>query len=100
MKSTPAQAWQKLTTAARRAPEDTASLQAPYGFATRVVAQAFAVADRPVAQMIEGLSWRALGISALIMIAVVAINLSPVLNSIDDEVTALTDDEITELASI
>ncbi len=99
MKPTPVQAWHNLAAAARRAAAEDAAAAAPYGFATRVVAQAFTASERPVAQVIEKLSWRALGISAAVMVAVVALNLSPALNSIEDEVSDLSDDVSLELAS-
>lgn len=100
MKPTPAQAWKNLAAAARRAAADSADTAAPFGFATRVVAQALTSAERPVAQVIEKLSWRALGISFAVTAAAVALNLSPVLHSIDDEVSELTETEATELAAL
>jgi hypothetical protein len=64
--------WQKLVAAARRAGDD-GEVAAPYGFATRVVAQALA-RPRPVGAWIERYSWRALGISCLVAVIGVASN--------------------------
>jgi hypothetical protein len=63
--------WQRLAAAARRAPEerDTA---APYGFAVRVAAQAWAASAAPVPffeQFSLRLSLRALGAAGLLAVA-------------------------------
>ncbi len=100
MKPTPAQAWKNLAAAARAAAADTTHTAAPLGFATRIVAHALTSAERPVAQVIEKLSWRALGISFAVMTAAVALNFAPVLNAIDDEVSALSEDDTVELANL
>ena len=67
--------WQKLTAAARRAPDDRATA-APYGFATRVAAMALA-ADRPrLAALFEQFSWRALVLAGAIAAISLAANYS------------------------
>jgi hypothetical protein len=43
----PDDSWQKLAAAARRAPPDDRDTAAPFGFATRVAAQAFSERRRP-----------------------------------------------------
>lgn len=69
MKPTPQErAWQHLTAAARQAP-DTRDCAAPYGFATRVVAQAFAAPKNTLALAFQRLSWQALGLSCLLALA-------------------------------
>ena len=66
--------WQRLVAAARRA-EEHREIAAPHGFATRVVAQAWA-RERPVSAWIERYSWRALGISCLLAVLGVMSNYS------------------------
>jgi Spy/CpxP family protein refolding chaperone len=55
--------WQRLTVAARRSTDDR-DAAAPYGFATRVVAQAWTT-ERPAASLVECFAWRALGVACL-----------------------------------
>ncbi|MBC7366956.1 MAG: hypothetical protein H7343_09130 [Undibacterium sp.] len=66
--------WARLTAAARRAPfaGDTA---APYGFATRVAALAFA-AERPMRSLFERFSLRAVGVASLLAVLSVVANYS------------------------
>lgn len=69
------QAWQRLVTAARRAPADTRDTAAPYGFAARVAARAFTT-ETPFSFLIERFSWRALGVACLLMLVTVAADYS------------------------
>ncbi len=69
------QAWQRLVTAARRAPADDRDTAAPYGFAARVAARAFAT-ETPLGSLIERFSWRALAVSCLLMAVTVAADYS------------------------
>lgn len=65
------QAWQKLVAAARRAPEDPAT-SAPYGFATRVAARAFATPTVPARALLEKFALRGLFAAGAFSVAAVA----------------------------
>jgi hypothetical protein len=63
--------WQRLAAAARRAPDDR-DLAAPYGFAARVAAQAWAASGEPISffeHFSLRLSLRALGAACLLAVA-------------------------------
>lgn len=96
------QPWARLTAAARRAPlaGDTA---APYGFATRVSALAFA-AERPMRSLFERFSLRAVGVASLLAVLSVMANYSALATSIsstgDDELVAGEDPVSVFLAPI
>lgn len=66
--------WQRLVRAARRA-TDARDEAAPYGFATRVAAQALATRESSNPLM-ERLAWRALGVACLVAVLGVAANYS------------------------
>ncbi len=68
----PSTPWARLTAAARLAPAE--SEAAPFGFAGRVVAQAWAQAPaRPSWSLaLDRWSWPALGVAALLVIACLA----------------------------
>lgn len=66
--------WQRLVAAAR-APANDADTAAPYGFATRVVAQAFAMDRRPTS-LLERFALRALGVACLFAVLGVVANYS------------------------
>ena len=68
----PRQAWTRLTTAARRVQDDR-DLSAPYGFATRVVALAFAQ-ERRVASLFERFALRAVGVASLLALFSIVLN--------------------------
>lgn len=63
--------WQKLITAARQAPVDPAT--APYGFATRVAAQAVTMAPAPWLSL-ERFALRGLAVAAVCSVAAFALN--------------------------
>ena len=65
--------WQNLVSAARSVRDDRAT-GAPYGFATRVVAQAFAAESRPAPLLLDRFCWRALSVAGLLAVAGVAAN--------------------------
>jgi hypothetical protein len=67
--------WERLAAAARQI-RDSRDTAAPYGFATRVAARAFAAVEPPFSALLAKFSWRALGIAALLAIASAAINYS------------------------
>jgi len=72
MKPTSSSPWTRLVAAARTVEDDRAT-DAPSGFATRVVALAFA-AERPAASLFELFSWRALGVAGILALACVLTN--------------------------
>lgn len=97
MKNPTHTAWQRLTAAARLAPRD-GPVAAPFGFATRVSAQAMAARPR-LPSLYELFSWRAVSMAALIAILSVAANLLPVLNSLHDDSVAVSD-PVSEVLSL
>jgi len=92
--------WQRLVASARRYPDDR-DTTAPYGFATRVVALAFA-AERPVVSLFQRLSLRAMGVACLLALAAVAANYSSVRHLFDDQTTpaAASDDPMAEMVDL
>ncbi len=84
----PRDSWSRLVAAARLA-RDERDVAAPYGFSTRVVAQAFAGEARAVS-LFDRFAFRALGVACLLAAASVAVNYSalkePKHKSIDEEV--------------
>lgn len=69
----PLQPWWRLTAAARRlSTADDAA--APHGFATRVVARAWAEPRASSAALFVQLSWRAFGVAAVVALAILAVN--------------------------
>lgn len=93
--SDPQHPWARLTAAARRAPDERETA-APYGFATRVVAQAFAQ-ERAAASLFDRFALRALGVACLLALLSVAVNYSVFSTSTtaDDDLPA--DDPISAL---
>lgn len=86
-------AWQRLVAAARTAPTLKDETTVPYGFATRVAALAFVTpTPMPARILFERFSWKALVVSALLMILCLASAL-PFLtsSSSQDDVTTLAD---------
>jgi hypothetical protein len=83
--------WPRLTVAARLAPSPSGAA-APSGFATRVVALAFARQPDSLAALCDFFSWRALAAAALIAFVSVAANLGSMLAPSEvDDVLAVTD---------
>ena len=64
--------WSKLVAAARNAPDDR-DTSAPYGFATRVTAHAWAQRPRRVS-LFEHFALRAVGVACLLAVGSVALN--------------------------
>lgn len=84
--------WSRLVTVAQLAPADARDAAAPNGFSTRVAALAFAAGEPSISSLFARLSWRALGVAALVMLASVAANFKPMINSLDrDTGVALAD---------
>jgi hypothetical protein len=83
-------AWQRLVTAARRAPDLDAAAEdvpAPPGFSTRIVALANEQwRERSLASLIDRFSWRALSAAAAVAIAMIALNFGPISSALDQEV--------------
>ncbi|HZP60290.1 MAG TPA: hypothetical protein VFB27_08185 [Opitutaceae bacterium] len=75
--NTPDPRWERLIAAARQV-RDERDTAAPYGFATRVAARAFAAVEPPFSALLARLSWRALGVAALIALASIAVNYSAI----------------------
>ena len=90
------QPWARLVAAARRTPasDDTA---APYGFATRVAARAFA-AERPMRSLFERFSLRAVGVAGLLAVVSVAANYSALGNlAAEEESVSSSEDAVAVL---
>lgn len=88
----PRHPWSRLVAAARQV-GDTRDCAAPYGFATRIVALAFAQ-ERSVASLFDRFALRAVGVACLLAIASIAINYSSMTRSqsADEPVATATDD--------
>jgi hypothetical protein len=80
-------AWHRLAASARLVPT-LEGAPAPLGFATRVAARAF---DQAPASLYALLSWRALGMAALIAAVCVAANLNSLLKARDEGPLTVTD---------
>ena len=82
--------WRQLVAAARQAPAAD-QVAAPYGFAIRVAARAWA-GDRPTLQAMFGrLAVRALWVACLLMLASVAVHYFAPVAGDDDAVQSLLD---------
>jgi hypothetical protein len=93
------QPWLRLAAAARQVRDDR-DTAAPYGFATRVAALAFAP-ERVVSSLFERFSLRALGIASLLAIVSVAANYSTITKAFNaNEDVATADDPVAELVDI
>ena len=68
----PRHPWSRLTAAARDVRDDR-DAAAPYGFATRVVALAFAQ-ERRVASLFERFAFRAVGVASLLALFSIVLN--------------------------
>lgn len=91
--------WLRLVAAARRAPADSRDTAAPYGFATRVVALAFAgPLELRTSSLFERFSLKAVSIAALMAAVSVAANLPPVLEAFENDVMAVQDPVVEVLA--
>lgn len=91
------QAWQRLVSAARRAPPER-ELAAPYGFAARVAALA-RDAERPRFTPFEWISLRAMLVAGALAVAVLAANYSTLLRLFQEE-TPPADDPVAELIDV
>ena len=89
MKPHPDQQGQRLITAARSA-ADPRDPSAPFGFATRVAARAFA-SPAPAGSLVERFALRALGVAALLAVLSVAGNYTALVSAFDNETAGLDD---------
>jgi hypothetical protein len=90
--------WQKLIVAARQAPADPGA-DAPYGFATRLGAQAAALPATPWLPL-ERFALRGLFVAAVCGVAAIAVNFS-VLSTEQADVTAIgTTDVVADILDI
>lgn len=89
--------WQKLIALARQAPADAGS--APYGFATRVAAQGFALPPAPWLSL-ERFALRGLLVAAACSVAAVVFNYSVPATDQTDIYTTGTTDTVVELLDI
>lgn len=88
----PPPSWLRLVAAARRRPPVEADLMVPPGFATRVVALAFAsVGERPLLGLFERFSWRALGVAGGLAAASVLLNITPAVHAFQHDIAAEQD---------
>ncbi len=92
--------WPRLVAIARLAPADERDAAAPSGFATRVVAIAFAVDEPSMTSVFTRLSWRALAVAALVMFVSVAANFKPMLTSLDRDASTVLVDPVGEWLDI
>ncbi|HNC23589.1 MAG TPA: hypothetical protein PLU52_05225 [Opitutaceae bacterium] len=89
------QKWQRLAAAARRAP-DSREVTAPYGFSTRVAAQAFAA---PSVSLLERFSLRALGVAALLAVVCVAGSYTTIASAFDSD-SSSNDDPVADVLEL
>ena len=88
--------WPRLAAAARSARDDR-DTAAPYGFATRVAALAFA--PERAGSLLERFSLRALGLAALLALVCVAANYSTLASALREDTTA-SDDPVSEVLEV
>lgn len=92
-------AWEKLTAAARRAPGG-ADESAPFGFSTRVAAQALG-AGRPEPSPFARLAIRAALLSCVLAAAAVGVNYSAIAGAFSGEAPAPAgDDPVAEVVNL
>ena len=99
MKRKSQDSWNRLVTLARQAPpSDSAGVELPFGFATRVAAQGLASVERGgLAGLFEPLALRALGIATFAAVAVMAFGFNPVVQTIREEIAAVGADPVSVL---
>ncbi len=92
--------WLRLVATARMVPADTREAVAPHGFATRVVALAFATSEFSMMSLFARLSWRALAVAAVVMLVSVVANFKPMLTSFDRDASMVLVDPVGEWLDI
>jgi hypothetical protein len=95
------QAWRRLAAAARRAvPPAPRDESAPYGFATRVAARAFAE-ERGTPSAFARLALRAAAVACLLAVAAVAVNYSAIKGAFGGgPAAAANDDPVGEVVDL
>jgi hypothetical protein len=83
----PRQPWDSLVAAARRAPAEP-DAAAPYGFATRVVACAFAVPEPTAEVLLERFALRGLFVAATFSVATAVFSYSALTGAAEEEAAA------------
>ncbi len=89
------QPWDRLAAAARRAPADSREASAPYGFATRVAARAFALPLPSAQSLLERLALRGLVVTSVLGLAAVGYGYTTLTS--EQETDLLTSDIVTEV---
>ena len=82
--------WQRLVAAARQAP-DSRDLAAPPGFTTRVAARALSAEAPGLAALFDRLSFRALVVAGLLMVATLAVSYSALAGGDEEEDQVMID---------
>ena len=97
----PRHPWSRLTAAARDAREasEGRDVSAPYGFATRIAALAFAQ-ERRVASLFERFAFRAVGVSALLALFSVVLNYQDLSLPVSSSVAVTSPSEEVELVAV
>ncbi len=90
----PRQPWERLVAAARRAPAEP-DAAAPYGFATRVVARAFAVPEPTADLLLERFALRGLFVAAVFSVASAAFSYAALTGGAEEE--TVVGDTVAEL---
>ena len=96
--SDPRHPWSRLTAAARRV-SDERETSAPYGFATRVAALAFAH-QRPVASLLERFAFRAVSVASLLALFSIVLNYQALSTSTAPVVTPQVESSEPELVAV
>ncbi len=89
------QPWDRLAAAARRAPADSRDPAAPYGFATRVTARAFALPLPSAQGLLERLALRGLVVAGVLGLAAAGYGYTTL--TAEQETDLLTTDIVTEV---
>ena len=89
--------WNRLAAGARLAPSP-AGAPAPIGFATRVVARAFAAQTASPTSLYELFSWRAVAAAVILALGSIAFNFHAVAST--DEDVLVVNDPVAEVLSL
>lgn len=90
----------RLLAAARQAPPPAADEAAPFGFSTRVAAQAFS-APAPAPSIFGHLALRAAAVATVLALAAVAANYTAIRGAFDDTASSqATDDPVSEVVDL
>lgn len=95
MNPQPPSPWDRLAAAARRAPAEPREAAAPFGFATRVAAQAFSGLPPSLPALFEKLALRGLFVAGLLGLAAAGYGFTAITTEPDTDL--LTADIVTEV---